>query len=170
MLPPSANAFVGVGSNLGDRPRAIAEAAARLLGAGFGPFRTSRMFETEPVGGPPQGWFLNAVFGGETSLSPSELLGACLEIEEAMGRRRSVANGPRIIDLDVLLYGELVLDEAGLTLPHPRLHLRRFVLAPLADIAPDLVHPKLRLRVVELLARCADSSVVRAVDADGEPA
>lgn len=161
---------MGVGSNVGDREHAIAEAAVRLVAASFTLSRVSRLFETQPVGGPPQGWYLNGVFGGDTDLTPQGLLDACLDVERAMGRVRSVANAPRIIDLDVLLFGDVTCHAHNLTIPHPRLHLRRFVLVPLAEIAPSIVHPSLRLTVTELLARCTDTSVVRPVSAAGAPA
>jgi 2-amino-4-hydroxy-6-hydroxymethyldihydropteridine diphosphokinase len=113
------------------------------------------------VGGPPQGPFLNAVAGGETALRPEALLEACLATEREMGRVRAERNGPRTIDVDILLFGGERRDAPRLVIPHPRLHERRFVLAPLAEVAPGLVHPVLGLDVRELLARCPDASAVR---------
>jgi 2-amino-4-hydroxy-6-hydroxymethyldihydropteridine diphosphokinase len=159
MGPPPV--FLGLGSNLGDRESAIEGALARLAARGFHPTRRSSLWLTEPVGGPPQGWFLNAVAGGETELSPEALLEACLATEREMGRVRAERNGPRTIDVDVLLFGGERRDAPRLVIPHPRLHERRFVLAPLAEIAPGLVHPVLGLAVWELLARCPDASAVR---------
>jgi 2-amino-4-hydroxy-6-hydroxymethyldihydropteridine diphosphokinase len=113
------------------------------------------------VGGPPQGWFLNAVAQGETALRPEALLEACLATERELGRVRAERNGPRTIDVDILFFGDERRSSPGLVIPHPRLHERRFVLEPLAEIAPDLVHPTLGLTVRELVARCPDPSVVR---------
>ena len=99
--------------------------------------RTSRVYETEPVGGPPQPGFLNAVAEVETRLEPRELLDACLAVEDALGRVRAERWGPRTIDIDVLLYGEEAVDEPGLEIPHPRIHERAFVLVPLLELCPD---------------------------------
>lgn len=157
MNPP---VFLGLGSNLGDREAAIEEALRLLAARGFAARRRSSNWLTEPVGGPPQGWFVNAAVGGETALSPQELLAACLDSERELGRVRGERNGPRPIDVDLLLYGERRLSVPGLELPHPRLAERRFVLAPLCEIAPRVVHPVLGLTVEELLARCPDRSRV----------
>jgi 2-amino-4-hydroxy-6-hydroxymethyldihydropteridine diphosphokinase len=158
MGPP---VFLGLGSNLGDREAAIEGALAGLAARGFRATLRSSLWLTEPVGGPPQGFFLNAVAGGETALAPEALLEACLATEREMGRVRAERNGPRTIDVDILFFGERTCDAPGLLIPHPRLHERRFVLAPLAEIAPRLVHPVLGVTVAELLARCPDASAVR---------
>ena len=153
--------FLGLGSNLGDRQAALEEAQRRLEGLGVHTTRRSSTWQTEPVGGPPQGWFLNAVVAGETSLGPEELLQACLDTEREMGRVRAEKNGPRLIDVDILLFGEMRCEGPGLVIPHPRLHERLFVLEPLHEIAPTLRHPVLGLTVAELRERCPDTSTVR---------
>jgi len=153
--------FLGLGSNLGDREAALEGALLQLAAGGFRLTRRSSLWLTEPVGGPPQGWFLNAVVMGETALRPEALLEACLATERELGRVRAEKNGPRTIDVDVLFFGDERRSSPGLVIPHPRLHERRFVLEPLAEIAPDLVHPTLGLTVRELVARCPDPSVVR---------
>ena len=143
---------IGLGSNLGDR-RATLRAALKELGAADGVevLRVSEFVETEPVGGPPQGRFLNAAATLRTALPPRALLGLLQEIEDRFGRERAVRWGPRTLDLDILLCGERVVAEHNLRVPHPRVHERRFVLGPLCEIAPDAVHPVLRKTVRELL-------------------
>ena len=146
-------AYVGLGANLGDREGTLRRALS-LLGAsgGIDVAAVSTFRETEPVGYLDQPPFLNGAARLETRLSPRELLAALLQVEQELGRDRSGPRfGPRTIDLDLLLYGALELAEEGLTVPHPRLHERRFVLEPLAELAPDLVVPG-RGRVSELLA------------------
>ena len=136
---------LGLGSNLGDREATIAQALARLGARGYRVTRTSSLYLTEPVGGPPQGWFVNAVADGETELRPEPLLQACLAVEAELGRVRDEPNGPRTLDIDILFYGAE----------------RRFVLEPLVEILPELVHPALGLSARELLARCPDPSAVK---------
>jgi 2-amino-4-hydroxy-6-hydroxymethyldihydropteridine diphosphokinase len=152
--------FLGLGSNLGERERVLERALALLDQRGFHVKRRSSLYLTEPVGGPPQDWYLNMVAEGACALLPEELLTACLEIERDLGRRREVRWGPRTVDIDLLLYGNELRATAALALPHPRLHERQFVLVPLAEIAPRLRHPVLRLTAGELRRRCADTSRV----------
>ena len=136
------NAFVGIGSNLGDREDTLRR-AVELLAAeeGIEVVAVSQLRETEPVGPVEQGLFLNGAVLVTTRLPPRELLERLLAVEQRLGRVRKERFGPRTIDLDLLVYGEQVIDEPGLTIPHPRLHERRFALDPLADLAPDLVIP-----------------------------
>jgi 2-amino-4-hydroxy-6-hydroxymethyldihydropteridine diphosphokinase len=130
-------AYLGLGSNLGDRAAALAGALAALRARpGIEVTRVSSLYATDPVGPVPQGEFLNAAAEVRTRLGPRELLAACLEIEAGLGRLRTERWGPRAIDLDLLLFGELRMEEPDLVLPHPRMRERAFVLAPLAEIAP----------------------------------
>ena len=144
-------AYVGLGSNLGDRERVI-EHAVELLGAdpGVDIVSTSSLRETEPWGPVAQPRFLNGAVAVETTLEPRALLGVLLDVERRLGRVREERWGPRTIDLDLLLYGDAVLDEPGVTVPHPRLHERTFVLKPLHELDPTLVVPG-RGTVEELL-------------------
>jgi 2-amino-4-hydroxy-6-hydroxymethyldihydropteridine diphosphokinase len=142
--------YISLGSNMGDREVNLAEAVRRLATLGT-VTRVSSLYETEPVEFLNQPWFLNCVVELETEKMPRSLLSAMLEIERAMGRRRTVAKGPRTIDLDLLLFGSSVVETPSLTVPHPAMHERRFVLEPLAEIAPDLRHPVLRRSAREML-------------------
>jgi 2-amino-4-hydroxy-6-hydroxymethyldihydropteridine diphosphokinase len=146
-------AYIGIGSNLGDR-RANCAAAVAALGEvpGVRVEKTSAWRETAPVGPVPQGDFINGVAQVATTLGPRELFDACLDIERGMGRERRVPKGPRVIDLDLLLYGDVVLDEPGLTVPHPEMARRRFVLEPLGEIAPEARHPVTGRTAAEMLA------------------
>jgi 2-amino-4-hydroxy-6-hydroxymethyldihydropteridine diphosphokinase len=145
-------AFIGVGSNLGERERYIQQAQDFLGGLrGIRFIQCSSVIETEPVGGPAgQGKYLNAVWQIECDLLPLELMKKLLAIEKEIGRKRSEKNGPRIIDLDILFYGQEIIDQLELTVPHPRTHERAFVLEPLCELAPDLVHPVLKKTIKQL--------------------
>ena len=153
------DAYVSIGTNLGDREAHLALALRRLAAL---PETTlvavSPVFETEPVGPPPQGPYLNAAAHLRTRLAPRALLDALLAIERETGRVRSVRNAARTLDLDLLLYGELTREDPALRLPHPRMHERAFVLVPLAEIDPSL-HVPGRASLAELLAACADQRV-----------
>lgn len=152
-------ALVGLGSNLGDREAHLSRAVEELrLLPQTRLLALSSWLENPPVGGPPQGLFLNGVARIETELEPRPLLEKLQEIERKLGRLPGgVRWGPRIIDLDLLSYGDLLLDEPGLTLPHPRMHERRFVLTLLVTIAPDWRHPRLGTTAAQLLRTLDDA-------------
>ena len=158
-----ATVFVALGSNLGDRRENLRRAVLELRDV-IAVERISSIWLTEPVGFREQPAFYNAALEGRSPLAPRPLLDALLEVERRMGRRRdatSVRMGPRIIDLDLLVYDGVAIGEPGLVLPHPRMASRRFVLAPLAEIAPHAVHPILNKDAAQLLSETGDFAVVK---------
>ena len=147
--------YVALGSNIGDREKNIRTALGRMRQVpGLAVRRVSAFRNTKPVGGPPQGDYLNAVAEVETDLAPADLLHTLQGIEAALGRVRVVRWGPRTIDLDIILLGDLVVDEPDLKIPHPLMHTRQFVLEPLCELAPDAMHPVLHRTAAELLNEC----------------
>src|ERR1700681_1338249 len=155
-------AYLSLGSNLGDRAANLREALAQLDVAGR-LLSVSAFYETQPVDVPDQPWFLNCVAAIETDKTPRELLQLALRVEAAMGRLRMREKGARKIDIDVVLFGDWVVDEPGLKIPHPAMHQRRFVLKPLVEIAPEARHPGLGQTVQELLAALPGGQTVRRI-------
>ena len=153
-------AYISAGSNIGDR-KANLQFALTSLAERNVVQKVSSCFETEPVGFLHQPWFLNIAAEVATSLDPFEFLTVCKSIEAACGRIRTFPNAPRTLDLDILLFDDLVLSDEVLVIPHPRLAMRRFALAPLAEIAPEAVHPVIGKSIRELLELCEDPSEVR---------
>jgi 2-amino-4-hydroxy-6-hydroxymethyldihydropteridine diphosphokinase len=154
-------ATVGIGSNLGDREANIAQAIQRLAGRSGNRIRAlSSLYETEPFGARDQPFFLNCVLQIETDQDLESFFRSLQDLEDACGRRREVRWGPRILDLDLLLFDDLVRDTPELSVPHPGIPARRFVLEPLCEIAPDLVHPGLHERMGDLLGRLGNNSKV----------
>jgi 2-amino-4-hydroxy-6-hydroxymethyldihydropteridine diphosphokinase len=143
-------AYLSLGSNLGDRAGNLHDAIERLKDLGA-VIAQSSLYETEPVEVGPQPWFLNCSAALATDFAPESLLKGILAVEQSMGRRRATGKEPRTIDIDILFMGRLVVDSPMLTLPHPAIQNRRFVLAPLAEIAPNLMHPVLQKTITQLL-------------------
>ena len=153
-------AYLSLGSNLGNREQNLREAIHRA--SAFGRIvAVSSFYETEPVEFTDQPWFLNCVIALETTAQPAQLMAELLRIEHLMGRQRVVKKGPRSIDIDILLFGDAVVNTPELTIPHPEMTRRRFVLEPLAEIAPELLHPVSQKRVTQLLAELAPGQRVQ---------
>lgn len=151
--------YIGLGSNVGARERNLARALGKLRRVpGLRLIRVSHVYETSPFGGPPQRNFLNAVVSAACRSSPEDLLRSLERIEKRAGRKKTVRWGPRVIDLDILLYGRLCRDSHRLQLPHPRLEERRFVLEPLSELAPRLVHPRVGKTMKRLLEEVLEDS------------
>lgn len=161
---PSNVVYLSLGSNIGDRAENLRAATAALEGAAVCVKKVSSLYETEPVDYKQQAWFLNCVVEAETNLVPLDLLRALRGIEAHMGSKKEFAKGPRLIDLDILLFGGEAIDSPELQVPHPRMLQRRFVLEPLAEIAPSLKHPSWPGTAADLLKATTDRSEVRRLE------
>ena len=152
--------FIALGSNLGDRSANL-QAALRQIQPEVVPVECSPVYETPPWGYETQPSFLNQVIRAETELGPQALLAHLKKVETDLGRTETFRYGPRLIDLDILFYDDLVLELPPLVIPHPRLHERAFVLVPLMDVAPDLIHPIFQRRVSDLLTEVNRQGILR---------
>jgi 2-amino-4-hydroxy-6-hydroxymethyldihydropteridine diphosphokinase len=157
-------AYLSLGSNVGDRAKNLRAAIDELPHVGVAVKKVSSFYATEPVDLREQPWFLNCAVEAETHFDAMTLLRALREIETKMGSKKLVAKGPRLIDMDILLYGSETIDAPELQVPHARMHLRRFVLVPLAEIAPEVMHPRMKLTIRQLLEQTPDHSAVREVE------
>ena len=153
--------YIALGSNLGDRVENLLLARERIVSPHVRLTRASSIYETAPREVLDQPWFLNQVVAADTTLFPRQLLARLLRIEQEMGRRRTMDKGPRVIDLDILLFGDVIIHAAGLEIPHPRMAERRFVLEPLAELAPGLRPARSRHTISELLAHVMDQPMRR---------
>ena len=156
-------AYLGLGSNVGNREQHIETALAKLAAPDLRVMRVSSIYETEPVGFTAQRFFLNLVAEIETDLFPMQLLARISKIEQALGRVRTIENGPRTLDVDILLYGRAVIHGTRLDVPHPRMAERRFVLAPLAELAPELRHPVTH-KTIRAMLDAAPPMAIRKLD------
>jgi len=155
--------YLSLGSNVGDRQAQLQDARARLATVGR-VVAESSLYETEPVELTQQPWFLNCALALETSKTPQQLMAAILRVEEEMGRRRMQKKGPRSIDIDILLFGDTIINSPELTIPHPAMQQRRFVLEPLAEIAPEVLDPVLKKTIRELRDELPPGQVVRKLE------
>ena len=163
------NSYILFGSNLGDKNGIFNQACLYINNRCGQVVKVSAAYESEPWGFEAKEWFLNCVIVIETAMAPEDLMQQLLEIERELGRERHPeveGYTSRIADLDILYYGDRIILTDTLTVPHPRLHRRRFALLPMCEVAPDLVHPALGLTQTELLARCPDTLMVRKMDTD----
>ena len=154
--------YISLGSNVGDRAANLNSAIEQLQALGKIE-KVSSFYETEPVEVENQPWFLNCAVKLDTEKMPKQLLAGILDVEQEMGRRRTQKKGPRAIDIDILLFGNSIIDTKGLTIPHPAMHERRFVLEPLAEIAPDVRHPVFKRTIRELRDALPPGQAVRKV-------
>jgi len=162
--------FIGMGSNLADPSSQCMEAVRRVSSAkGIKVLRRSSLYRTEPVGFAEQEWFVNAVIEIRTVVSPNELLRVLQAIEDGMGRVRGPKWGPRVIDLDILLYGQEIIQDDSLVVPHPELHKRRFILEPLCELASYVIHPAFGISMSGLMDRLNDKSKVYIYNVKGQP-
>jgi 2-amino-4-hydroxy-6-hydroxymethyldihydropteridine diphosphokinase len=152
--------LLSLGSNLGNREEHLRSAVRELIQRGVSVVRCASIYSTEPREVLDQPWFLNTVLSADTDLSPDDLLSVCLEIEQVHRRTRDQIKGPRTLDIDILFFGNKIVQKPGLTIPHPALSTRRFVLAPLAEIATDFVDPVSGKTVRQLLTECNDTATV----------
>lgn len=157
--------YLSLGSNVGDRAANLRSAVQQLGSVGRVEV-VSSFYETEPVEFTAQPWFLNCAVKLDTEKMPKQLLSGILDIEQRMGRRRTQKKGPRVIDIDILLFGNSVIEAKGLTVPHPALHERRFVLEPLSEIAPETRHPVFKRTIRELRDALPPGQVVRKISVD----
>lgn len=162
---PTHTVYLSLGSNLGDRAAHIERALERLAEENVRIVKRSSFYQTEPVEFLAQGWFLNIAVEAGTELMPRQLLRVIRQIERELGRKRIVRAGPRTIDIDILVFDANIVRAAELEIPHPRMSERRFVLVPMAEIAPALRHPVMRLTMTELLSGTKDRSQVRRIKA-----
>lgn len=153
-------AYIGIGSNLGDREENCEKALAILEQKGIKTVKRSSMIETEPWGVKEQPKFMNMAVEVTTDLLPDQLLQKLKEVETEMGRTETTRWGPRVIDLDILFYNDMVMNSPGIDIPHPHMHEREFVLQPLTEIAPDKIHPVLKKSVRELLLGLSESAQI----------